>query len=98
MTEELRKRLKEIEREKEELRKHSKEALIDMVMFGNALWYGVDNYDVCTDDYALIDRYEFPSDKYIETDFDGIIRKEMYHITYYEDGSIEDYWLKEEYK
>ena len=95
MSEELRKRLEEIKQEKEKLREYSKEALIDMVMIGEALWYGVDNYDVCPDDYKLIDRYEFPSDKYADTG-DGIIRKEMYHITYHEDDSIKDYWLKEE--
>ena len=97
MTEELRKRLEWVRQEKEKLRKYSKEALIDMVMFGNVIWEAVENYDVCPDDYGLIDRYEYPSDKYADTD-DGVIRKEMYHITYHEDGSIEDYWLKEEYQ
>jgi len=98
MTEELRKRLEWVKQRKEELMKLSKERLVHLAMMGNALWEVVENYDVCSDDYQVIDRYKFPSDKYAESDFDGIIRKEMYHITYYEDGSIEDYWLKEEYQ
>ena len=97
MSEELRKRLEWIKRDKKRLMKLSKERLVHMVMMGDALWQVVENYDICCDDYQVIDRYKFPSDKYADED-DGIIRKEMYHITYYEDGSIEDYWLKEEYQ
>ena len=97
MTEELRKRLEWVKQEKERLMKLSKERLVDLVMFSEPLWEVVENYDVCGDDYQVIDRYNFPSDKYADED-DGIIRKEMYHIEYYEDGSISDYWLKEEYQ
>tara|TARA_R100000406_G_scaffold96190_1_gene93142 strand:- start:7445 stop:7738 length:294 start_codon:yes stop_codon:yes gene_type:complete len=97
MSEELRKRLEWVKQEKERLMNYSKEQLIDMVMSANALWEAVENYDVCPDDYGLIDRYEFPINKYSET-CDGIIRTEMYNILDEEDGVVYEYELKEEYQ
>tara|TARA_R100001510_G_C7638540_1_gene196367 strand:+ start:1091 stop:1390 length:300 start_codon:yes stop_codon:yes gene_type:complete len=97
MTEELRKKLELVEQERERLMKLSKERLVAMAISGNALWDYVYNIDICLDDYTIIDRYEFPIDKYSET-CDGIIRTEMYNILDEKDGIVYEYELKEEYK
>ena len=97
MSEELRKRLDWVKQEKERLMKLSKEGLVAMAMSGNALWDAVENYDVCLDDYAIVDRYEYPWDKYAQTEH-GIIRKEMYNILDEEDYIVYEYELKEEYQ
>lgn len=90
MKEETRKRLEYIEKRKKEYRKYSKEQLIEMVLSGNALWDGVENYDVCLDDYRLIDLYEPLPDEYAVDDEGYIILKELY--TYTE----EDGWIRKE--
>ena len=89
MKEETRKRLEYIEKRKKEYRKYSKEQLIEMVLSGNALWDGVENYNVCLDDYRLIDLYEPLPDEYVEQD-GYILLKELY--TYTE----EDGWIRKE--
>ena len=89
MKEETRKRLEYIEKRKEEYRKYSKERLIEMVLCGDALWNAVENYDVCQDDYRLIDLYEPLPDEYVEQDC-IILLKDLY--TYTE----EDGWIRKE--
>jgi len=89
MKEETRKKLEYIEKRKKEYRKYSKEQLIEMVLSGNALWDGVENYNVCLDDYRLIDLYEPLPDEYVEQD-GYILLKELY--TYTE----EDGWIRKE--
>ena len=91
MKEETRKRLEYIEKRKEKYRKYSKEQLIEMVLCGNALWDAVENYDVCLDDYRLIDLYEPLPDEYvIDEESCYILLKELY--TYTE----EDGWIRKE--
>ena len=97
MTEELRKKLELVEQERERLMKLSRERLVDMAMSGNALWDYVYNIDICLDDYTILDRYEYPWDKYAQTE-DGIIIKEMYNILDEEDYIVYEYELKEEYQ
>ena len=98
MTEELRKRLEWVKQEKERLMKWSKKRLVEAVMFSEALWQVVENYDVCENDYQVIDRYHFPIDKYAETAEGEIIRVEMYNILEEEHGLIYSCELKEEYE
>ncbi len=90
MKEETRKRLEYIEKQKEEYRKnYTKEELIELVLCADALWDAVENYDVCLDDYRIIDLYKPLPDEYVE--HLGIINlKELY--TYTE----EDGWTRKE--
>lgn len=90
MKEETRKRLEYIEKQKEEYRKnYTKEELIELALCADALWDAVENYDVCLDDYRIIDLYKPLPDEYVE--HLGIINlKELY--TYTE----EDGWTRKE--
>jgi|TARA_R100000030_G_scaffold88192_1_gene72078 hypothetical protein len=90
MKERTRKRLEYIEKRKEKYRKYSKERLIEMVLCGDALWNAVENYDVCEDDYRLIDLYESLPDEYAYHDDGFIILKEMWTLT------EEDGWIRKE--
>ena len=69
----------------------SKEELIEAAMCGDALWLTVEDYDICYDDYAIIDLtknlpkgYVYDEDKctyllkklYIYTETDGWVKKE----------------------
>ena len=69
----------------------SKEELIEAAMCGDALWMAVENYDICYDDYKIIDTagpipegYVYDEDEctyllkelYIYTETDGWVKKE----------------------
>ncbi len=70
---------------------YSREELIEAAMCGDALWMVVENYNICYDDYKIIDTtgpipegYVYDEDEctyllkelYIYTETDGWVKKE----------------------
>jgi len=84
MKEETRKKLQRVEEMKEALRKHSKEHLVELALSGGMLW----DYDICMDDYRIIDKYNIP-DEYVYCDWENaFLLKELY------DYSEDEGWVK----
>jgi hypothetical protein len=68
--------------------------LISRAMCGDALWGYVEGYDICLDDYRIIDRgYNYGTDNDLPEGYEwsdgGIILKELYTYT-------EDSWVKKD--
>ena len=91
----------------------SKEELIEAAMCGDALWLMVGRkglpYDICYDDYAIIDKtepipegYVYDEDQctyrlkklYIYTETDGWVKKETMDYVFCADRR--DWWVKKE--
>jgi len=88
MKEETRKRLQRVEEMKEELRKKSKERLVELALSGGMLWDYVSDYDICTDDYRIIDMHNIP-DEYVYCDWENaFLLKELY------DYSEDEGWVR----
>lgn len=88
MKEETRKRLQRVEEMKEALRKHSKEHLVELALSGGMLWDYVSDYDICMDDYRIIDKHNIP-DGYVYCDWESaFLLKELY------DYSDDEGWVK----
>jgi hypothetical protein len=88
MKEETRKRLQRVEEMKEALRKHSKEHLVELALSGGMLWDYVSDYDICMDDYRIIDKF-YITDEYVYCDRENaFLLKELY------DYSEDEGWVK----